>query len=79
MNRRREVMSGSVRLAVQCDGDPARPPVLLVHGYPDASEVWDAVAQILANEFLVIRYDVRGAGQSDAPVTARGYRLEQLS
>lgn len=79
MSRQREVVSGTVRLAVRCDGDPAAPPVLLVHGYPDAGQVWDAVAERLAAEFLVIRYDVRGAGQSSAPAEARGYRLEQLS
>ena len=34
--------SGGVTLAVFTDGDPAAPPVLLVHGYPDTHAVWDA-------------------------------------
>jgi hypothetical protein len=38
----RTVQSGDVTLAVKTWGDPARPTVVLVHGYPDNSEVWHA-------------------------------------
>ena len=39
VERRRTVTSGGVALAVFELGDPANPPVLLVHGYPDTHRV----------------------------------------
>lgn len=73
------VVSGSLRLAVRERGLKGRPPVLLLHGYPDQQEVWDAVASRLAGEFHVISYDVRGAGRSDRPGRVADYRLELLA
>jgi len=73
------VESGGVRLAVYSTGDPAARTVLLVHGYPDTHRVWDQVADALAGEYHVVRYDVRGAGRSGAPSGLAGYRLDQLA
>ncbi|MGH7698834.1 MAG: alpha/beta fold hydrolase, partial [Candidatus Dormibacteria bacterium] len=44
---------GGGRLSVRQWGAPASPPVLLVHGYPDTSQVWDRVAPILARQYQV--------------------------
>lgn len=77
--RRRTVTSGGVELAVFELGDPAAPPVLLVHGYPDTHRVWDEVAADLAADHRVISYDVRGAGASGHPRRLRGYRLGRLA
>ncbi|MFJ6672092.1 alpha/beta fold hydrolase [Actinosynnema sp. NPDC091369] len=51
-----------------------------MHGFPDTSEVWDGVGRRLGERFWVVRYDVRGAGGSEAPAGrgSRGYRLERL-
>jgi pimeloyl-ACP methyl ester carboxylesterase len=68
-----------LRLAVFTDGDPAAPPVLLVHGYPDTHEVWDDVAAALADDHYVIRYDVRGHGASDIPIGLDSYKLPRLA
>lgn len=73
------VESGGVKLAVFTAGDPSAPVVLLVHGYPDTHRVWDQAAAALAEGFCVVSYDVRGAGQSDAPADLSGYRLDQLA
>ncbi|MEU8104181.1 SDR family oxidoreductase [Nonomuraea muscovyensis] len=75
----RWVESGDVRLALVEEGDPARPTVLLLHGYPDTHRVWDEVAERLRDRFHVIRYDVRGAGSSGAPADHRHYDLGHLS
>lgn len=72
------VMSGPVRLAVKQWGDPRRPTIVLVHGYPDNSAVWHPVAELLARDFHVVAYDVRGAGQSDRPARIRDYKLDKL-
>lgn len=76
---RRTVPSSGVRLAVYEQGDPEKPTVLLVHGYPDTHRVWDDVASALAADYHVVRYDVRGAGESARPARRRDYRLEFLA
>ncbi|MFE4174257.1 SDR family oxidoreductase [Streptomyces sp. NPDC056909] len=78
--RERRVRTGGVELCVAELGDPARPAVLLVHGYPDSKEVWSEVAGRLAENFHVVLYDVRGHGGSTAPAPLRGgFTLEKLT
>ena len=55
-----------------------KPVLVLVHGYPDNRSMWAPVAQALAKDFVVIAYDVRGAGGSFRPKSRRDYRLSQL-
>ncbi|MGW4649775.1 SDR family oxidoreductase [Kitasatospora sp. NPDC004289] len=78
MIRRRTVHSHGLPLAVFEQGDPSHPTVILVHGYPDTHVVWDDVAADLAADHHVVRYDVRGAGESGVPADRDGYRLELL-
>jgi pimeloyl-ACP methyl ester carboxylesterase len=68
-----------VRLAVHTDGDPSNPTIVAIHGYPDDHTVWDGVVADLAEDFHVVRYDVRGAGASDRPRGRRAYRIAQLA
>ncbi|MEU6349333.1 SDR family oxidoreductase [Streptomyces sp. NPDC047072] len=78
--RERRVRTGDVELCVAELGDPARPTVVLVHGYPDSKEVWAQVAARLAGRFHVVLYDVRGHGRSTAPKPLRGgFTLEKLT
>jgi pimeloyl-ACP methyl ester carboxylesterase len=72
------VKSGDVNLAIRRWGDPRRTTIVLVHGYPDSSEVWLPLAKLLADEFHVVAYDVRGAGDSDKPFFKGAYQLPQL-
>ncbi|MFJ8360682.1 SDR family oxidoreductase [Streptomyces sp. NPDC093984] len=78
--RERRVRTGGIELCVAELGDPARPTVVLVHGYPDSKEVWSEVAPRLADRFHVVLYDVRGHGRSTAPKPLRGgFTLEKLT
>ena len=78
--RQRWVRTGGVELCVAELGDPERPAVVLVHGYPDSKEVWSRVAPRLAERFHVVAYDVRGHGRSTAPRPLRGgFTLEKLT
>ena len=52
---------------------------MLVHGYPDASVVWDDVAARLAASHHVVTYDVRGMGHSPAPTGPHPFRLQHLA
>jgi len=40
------------------------PPVVLIHGVGARLETWDGVSERLARDFQVVRYDLRGHGQS---------------
>jgi pimeloyl-ACP methyl ester carboxylesterase len=73
------VRGDGLELAVREWGDPARPPAVLVHGFPDTSAVWNLVAEALVDHgFYVVTYDVRGAGESEAPDDLAGYAMEHL-
>ncbi|MFF3873051.1 SDR family oxidoreductase [Streptomyces sp. NPDC001978] len=78
--RERRIRTGGVELCVAELGDPGRPTVVLVHGYPDSKEVWSEVAVRLSERFHVVLYDVRGHGRSTAPKPLRGgFTLAKLT
>lgn len=73
------IRRGDHTIALQRWGDPRRPVVVLVHGYPDDRSIWAPMARLLADEFHVVAYDVRGAGGSGKPWAKRQYALAELS
>ncbi|MFE3513967.1 SDR family oxidoreductase [Streptomyces sp. NPDC059166] len=78
--RERRVRTGGIDLCVAELGDPDRPTIVLVHGYPDSKEVWSEVAGRLRDDWHVVLYDVRGHGGSTAPRPLRGgFTLEKLT
>jgi haloacetate dehalogenase len=57
----------TVRARVAGEG----PPVLLLHGYPQTSACWHAVApRLVAAGFTVVAPDLRGYGDSDKPASS---------
>ncbi|MDX1803914.1 MAG: SDR family oxidoreductase [Alcanivorax sp.] len=74
-----KVSRDGVELAVRTWSEDKSPTVMLVHGYPDASHVWEKVAERLSRDFRVVAYDVRGSGNSSAPDGKAAYRLSELS
>ena len=78
-SRNLTIPAGAVQLAAVEAGDPARPTVVLVHGYPDTKDVWADVIPRLAERFHVVAYDVRGAGQSTTPKGEAAYDLDRLT
>jgi pimeloyl-ACP methyl ester carboxylesterase len=65
------------RLHVAELGDPAGPPVLLVHGWPQHWWSWRSLMPLLADRYRVLALDLRGFGWSEA--TPRGYRKQELA
>ena len=61
------------RLAVYEEGNDGGPIVVFVHGWPDSHVVWDGVAELLAGDYRIIRYDNRGAGASSVPESVSAY------
>jgi pimeloyl-ACP methyl ester carboxylesterase len=48
-------------------GDPARPTILLLHGFPSSSHMFRDLIPLLADRFHLVAPDYPGFGQSDAP------------
>ena len=42
-------------------------PVVLIHGGFGDLRYWDGQFDVLAGQFRVLRYDIRGFGKSDRP------------
>lgn len=78
MKTRRVEGAGGLSLSVTEAGDPELTTILLVHGFPDTSAVWGPVVDRLRESFHVVRYDVRGAGESGVPGSRSGYDLALL-
>jgi 2-hydroxymuconate-semialdehyde hydrolase len=67
-----ELTVRGARIRVRQSGDPARPPVLLLHGIGRSLEDWDAQHDRLAGDHRVISVDLPGFGLSEplpGPVT----------
>lgn len=63
-----ETRSAGLRIHFEVLGDG--PPVLLLHGYPLSSHLWDDVVGHLSDAYRLIVPDLRGHGRSEAGDTA---------
>lgn len=71
--------SDGVRLAVQEHGSRSKPTLVAVHGYPDNHTIWDRALPDLTEHYHVVTYDMRGAGDSDAPRERKAYQLDRVA
>jgi len=55
------------------------PAVILVHGGQMDRRMWDFQFDLLAKDYHVIRYDIRGFGKSDVPTRPYSYADDQKS
>ncbi|MCA9908129.1 MAG: alpha/beta hydrolase [Anaerolineae bacterium] len=72
-----KIIAGSLKFHLQAWGNPARPPLLLLHGLASTSHIFDLIAPVLAEHFYVLAVDQRGHGLSDKPDT--GYDFETVA
>lgn len=76
----RRIQAGEVTLNVALAGPEDGPPVILLHGFPEAWFGWRAQIGALAEAgFRVIAPDQRGYNLSDKPKGAASYRLDLLA
>ena len=60
-------VADGVRLFVRTGGTPGRPPLLLLHGFPQTHVMWRRIALALAPHHQLVLPDLRGYGDSDKP------------
>ncbi len=52
-------------------GDPSKPAILLLHGFPSSSHMHRDLIPLLAKDFHVVAPDYPGSGYSDAPPASK--------
>lgn len=52
-------------------GDPSKPTILLLHGFPSSSHMFRDLLPLLASNFHLVAPDYPGAGYSEAPSAAK--------
>ena len=66
---RSEVIDG-IKIAYREAGDPAKPTILLLHGFPTSSHMFRNLIPELATKYHVIAPDYPGFGASDMPLAS---------
>lgn len=77
-----QIDNQGIALHVAEDGDPAGPPLVLLHGITSFAGTWDWIVPELAGRFRVLRLDFRGHGDSDrapAGYSAAGYLSDAIA
>ena len=75
---RRVPLSTGITLNVALTGDPAAPPVILLHGFPESHRTWRGIAPLLQDRFRLVMPDQRGFGGSDRPQEVDAYRINAV-
>jgi pimeloyl-ACP methyl ester carboxylesterase len=61
-------------------GEPTKPTLLLLHGFPSSSHMFRDFMPLLADRFHLIAPDIPGFGQSEAPSRAKfSYTFDSLA
>ncbi len=71
--------AGDVSLNVATAGDPAAPPIICLHGFPEYWAAWRDVMLDLANDYFVIVPDQRGYNTSSKPAGLSAYKGRALA
>lgn len=58
---------GDARIFARTGGRADRPPILMLHGFPQTHAMWHRVARVLAQHYRVVLPDLRGYGDSFKP------------
>jgi pimeloyl-ACP methyl ester carboxylesterase len=75
---RRVPLSTGATLNVAIAGNRARPPVILLHGFPESHRTWRALASTLQDQLYLIMPDQRGFAASDLPQDVGEYETAKL-
>ncbi len=76
----RQVDVDGLKIFYREAGDPGKPTVLLLHGFPTSSQMYRNLIPQLANRYHVVAPDYPGFGESSAPERAAfKYTFENLS
>ena len=64
MAKRVEVVVGELRLSARVAGSPGDSAIVLLHGWPLSSAIWDPILEPLGTNHFVLAFDLPGVGAS---------------
>lgn len=67
-----------VTLDVATAGDPAHPPIILLHGFPESHRTWRHVIPQFSADHFVIAPDQRGFARSSKPANVSDYTPDKM-
>jgi pimeloyl-ACP methyl ester carboxylesterase len=76
-HRRIHLWTG-IELDVWTAGDPANPPIIFLHGFPESHRTWRHQMAALSDRFYCIAPDQRGYARSSKPADINDYRVHKL-
>jgi pimeloyl-ACP methyl ester carboxylesterase len=78
MKQQRVALSTGVELDVWSSGDPANPPILFLHGFPESHRTWRHQMATLSATHYCIAPDQRGYAGSEKPAAVSDYAVPKL-
>jgi pimeloyl-ACP methyl ester carboxylesterase len=75
---RRIPLRTGITLNVALAGDPSKPAVILLHGFPESHRTWRGIVPKLQDDFFLIMPDQRGFAGSDQPQEVEAYKADVL-
>ncbi len=73
-----QTVSG-LRIFVRESGDPSKPTILLLHGFPTSSHMFRDLIPLLSDRFHVLAFDYPGMGYSEAPAPSFTSTFDSLA
>jgi pimeloyl-ACP methyl ester carboxylesterase len=78
VEQQRIALATGVELDVWTEGDPASPPIIFLHGFPESHRTWRHQMAGLVDRFWCIAPDQRGYARSSKPPEVRDYMVPKL-
>lgn len=76
--KRRIALSTGVELDVWTLGDPASPPIIFLHGFPESHRTWRHQMAALGDRYWCIAPDQRGFARSSKPPEVSDYTPDKM-
>lgn len=67
-----------ITLDCRCCGQPGKPLLLFLHGFPEGAFIWDGVMTPFADRWRCVAPDLRGYGHSSQPPDVAAYKPKAL-
>jgi pimeloyl-ACP methyl ester carboxylesterase len=71
-------LSTGIELGVWTAGDPANPPIIFLHGFPESHRTWAHQMAALSDRYWCIAPDQRGYARSSKPPNVADYAVPKL-
>ncbi|XP_063952785.1 epoxide hydrolase 3-like [Lytechinus pictus] len=67
-----------LNLHVVVSGNPQHPLMLFLHGFPECWYSWRHQIKEFNKDYYCVSFDMRGVGESDAPLGVKNYSIDEL-